>query len=95
MRLVIRPLAIQDIEDIWLYIADDSPGSADTMIDTFTDRFTFLQEQSHLGHACPELGENLRRLVVQSYCVFYTVTPGSIVIERVLHSSRDMDSLFS
>lgn len=93
-RLRLRPQAVADFDTIWLHIARDNPDAADRIIDHFTERFAALCEFPHLGVACPEIAENLRRLPARGYMIFYSVRADSLVIERVLHGARDIEAFF-
>ena len=45
----LSPLAERDLEEIWLYVAEDaSPANADRLIDAIVDRFDLLAEQPRL-----------------------------------------------
>jgi toxin ParE1/3/4 len=93
-RLRILPQAVADLDTIWLHIARDDPDAADGIIDHFTERFAALCDFPHLGAACPEIAENLRRTPTRGYVIFYSVTGQTLVIERVLHGARDIEALF-
>lgn len=47
-----------------------------------------------IGRPRPDLGTDLRSLVVGSYVIYYVPTDRSVEIVRVLHSARDTISLF-
>jgi toxin ParE1/3/4 len=91
----LSPLAEQDLEEIWSYIAEDaSPASADRLIDAIFDRFELLVEQPRIGRLRPEFGEDVRSFVVESYVVYYR--PASdVLIARVLHGRRDQTAAWS
>ena len=40
----------------------------------------------------PEAGANIRRVIVGSYLILYRVEESSIVVVRVLHTSRDVSA---
>ena len=44
-RVTRRPLAAEDIAEIWNYIADDSPVAADRWIDRLDAQFQLLATQ--------------------------------------------------
>lgn len=52
--------ARQDLDEIWLYIAEDSPAAADRFLDTLYERLVLLAGQPLLGRLRPELAPNLR-----------------------------------
>ena len=86
--------AEQDLDEIWLTIAEDSPNAAYRMIDRLTDSFVLLAGQPLIGRERPELAPNLRSFPVSSYMIFYRPITNGVGIARVLHGSRDIDALF-
>jgi toxin ParE1/3/4 len=87
--------ARDDLDEIWLYIAEDNPPAADDLLDTLYERFVLLAEQPFLGRARPELAPNLRSFPVGNYVIFYRPIDDGVEIARVLRGSRDIDALFS
>lgn len=59
-ELIIPDIVEQDLLDIWLYIADDSPQNADRFIDKLYEKAAKLSEFPGMGTLRPELAENLR-----------------------------------
>jgi toxin ParE1/3/4 len=89
MRHRLSVLAEQDLEEIWIYVADDaSPATADRLIDAIVDRFDLLGEQPALGRLRPEFGAGVRSFVVESYVIYYRAAE-EVLIARVLHAHRD------
>jgi toxin ParE1/3/4 len=89
-----RPQAEADLEEIWWYIAQDSPDAADVFLDQIEERCAVLAQFPLMGTAREDLLPSLRSLVVGSYVVFYLPVNGGIEIVRVLHGRRDLDALF-
>jgi toxin ParE1/3/4 len=86
--------ARQDLDEIWLYIAEDNPSAADGFLDTLYERFVLLAQQPFLGRARPELAPHLRSFPVGNYVIFYRPIDDGVEIARVLRGSRDIDALF-
>lgn len=93
-KIVRRPLALQDLDDIWDYIAQDNPQAADYFIDTVEEKCRILAEFTKLGTACDRLFPDLRVFVIGKYLLFYLPLDDGIEVVRVLHGSRDLESLF-
>jgi len=93
-RVRVRPLAEDDLANVWAYIATDDVDMADQFIDLLTSKFDMIANQPGIGKACPELAEDLRRNVVGNYLIFYSPDKNGIVIERVLHGARNLDLIF-
>jgi plasmid stabilization system protein ParE len=62
--IVKRPRALQDLAEIWAYIADDSPLYADTFAALIDSKFRALARQPSMGRLRIELGTDLRSFVV-------------------------------
>jgi toxin ParE1/3/4 len=87
--------AQRDLDDIWLYIAKDSPANADSFIDRLIDTATkVLSVIPRGGRICEELGEGIRSFPVESYIVFYKEADSSVDIVRILHGARDLGAAF-
>ena len=86
--------ATVDLDEIWLYIAQDNPEAADEFIGAFFSRFSNLAAMPKIGRAREELALSLRSFPVGRYVVFYRETEGGIEIVRVLHGARNFPPLF-
>lgn len=93
-RVLKRPQAEVDLDDLWWSIAQDNPDAADRVLDAIDDRCTLLAQFPRLGTSRDELLPGLRSSPVGSYLVFYLPLPDGIEVIRVLHGSRDLDRLF-
>lgn len=82
-------LAEQDLDEIWLHVAEDaSPSTADRLIDDIIDRFNLLAEQPRMGRLRPEFGEGVRSFTVENHVIYYR-HESEVLIARVLHGRRD------
>lgn len=93
-RILRRPLAAADIADIWDYIAEDSPAQADAWVDRLDSKLKLLANHPLMGRAREELFEGMRSLPIGRYVIFYVPLDDGIDLVRVLHSARDIDTLF-
>ncbi len=88
------PQAEEDLIEIWLRIALDSPFHADRFLDILDEKMRLLASSPRMARLRPELSEGLRGFPVDDYLVFYREADDGIEIVRVLHASRDIASLF-
>ena len=66
--VVISEAARSDLDDIWFYIASDSPINADRFLDRLVEVATGTIAVAPLsGREREELGDGLRSLPVESY----------------------------
>lgn len=88
------PQAQEDLLDIWVHIASDSPFHADRFLDLLHDKMRLLADTPGIGSQRAELSPGLRGLPVGNYVIFYRQVSMAIEIVRVLHGSRDIEALF-
>ena len=95
MRYRLSPLAEQDLEEIWSYVAEDaSHATADRLIDAITNRFELLVEQPRMGRLRPEFGEGVRSFTVENYVIYYR-HERDVWVARLLHGRRDQIAAWS
>jgi plasmid stabilization system protein ParE len=88
------PQADQDLLEIWLYIAEDSPVNADRYLDKINDTVNRLAEFSDMGIERPELAKALFSFPLDHYILYYRKIEQGIELVRVLHTSRDVGQFF-
>ena len=95
-RLLKRPQAEVDLEDIWWYIAQDNLQNADRFLDRVYEKCLILAEFPQMGVNQDELKTHLRSFAVGTYLIFYFPIEDGIDVVRVLQGARDIESfLFS
>jgi toxin ParE1/3/4 len=92
--VVIRPKALGDLAEIWVYIAEDSPRQADAFAAAIDREIRGLARHPLIGRARPELFTDLRSLPFRRYVIFYLPRKRGIEVVRVLHGARDLKPLF-
>ncbi len=93
-ELLIADQAQEDLLDIWLYIATDSPLAVDNFLDLLHEKCVTLCDSPEIGRARDELLPGLRCLPVKRYTIFYRISPAALEIVRVLSGYRDVASMF-
>lgn len=89
-RYRLSPLAELDLDEIWLYVAQDrSVDVASRLVDDITERFVLLASHPEAGRLREEITAGLRSFPVKNHIIYYRPEPGHILIARVLHGSRD------
>ena len=92
---IILPSAEVDLDEIWEYIARESPENADRFIDrVYQACQESLAFNPHMGRSREELAPALRSLILDEYVVFYRPAEHGVDVVRVLHGRRDIESLF-
>ncbi len=82
--------ARKDLLEIARYIARENPQRARSFVNELRQQCTLLVAQPRLGVARPDLAENLRQLPYERYLIFFSETDYGILVERVLHSARNL-----
>jgi toxin ParE1/3/4 len=93
-RVTRRPLAAVDILDVWDRIAEDSVAAADRWVDTLDEKLNLIATQPLMGRAREELAAKLRGFPFGRYVIYYVPIEDGIDVVRVLHSARDIDTIF-
>lgn len=90
----VSPEAREDLDEIWLYIAQDNPDAADKYIRVVVARFPMLASMPLMGRERAELSPRLRSFVVGLHVIFYRPFENGVEIARVLDGARDLPPLF-
>jgi len=93
-RYKISQLAEQDLEDIWVYLAQNNQIAADKQIAKILNRLPMLAQFPDLGKMGDDLPDQLRSFPIKPYIVFYIKLDDGIEVVRILHQSRDIDRQF-
>lgn len=92
--LFIAPAAERDLEEIARYIAADNPDRAATFVAEL--RALARSAADHPAHfpAREDLRRGLRVAIHGKYRLFFRDLPREVRIVRVIHSARDLRSIF-
>jgi toxin ParE1/3/4 len=93
-QVITSPEARADLLEIWLYIATENPDAADRVLSTINDKAQALLANPEMGRRREELAYSLRSTPSGSYLIFYRISDSNIEIVRVLHSARDIESIW-
>ena len=89
--------ALQDMEDIYNYIAIDLLAPENAMgqynriadeiltLDSFPERFRIMEFE-------PEKSMKLRRVLVDNYSIFYTIREDKVIVTDVLYTASDIEA---
>ena len=86
--------ALADINEIWLYIAQDSLQAADRVVNRIYEATLKLAEQPGMGHRHQDIGDDeLRVWSVYDYLIIYRLNSSPLEIVRVISGVRDIGRL--
>jgi toxin ParE1/3/4 len=94
MKVVVSDKADADLVQIYRHLCSQSSVGAESIAREIARKFRNLSDFPFIGRERSSLARGLRSVVVYPYVIFYTIEPNSIVIVRVLHGHRDIDSEF-
>ena len=87
--------ARNDLDDIWLYIAEDDPLAADRFIDRLIRKVAALADSPGTGRDRSELAIDLRSFPVGNFLIFYRPAVDAIEVIRIISGHRDLPPVFS
>lgn len=74
MRIVWSPLALERVEDIAQYIAEDKPSAAAEWVEGIFDTVERLSDFPESGRIVPEVGgRRIREVIFGAYRIIYSV----------------------
>jgi toxin ParE1/3/4 len=86
----------KDLQKVHSYIAEDSIGKANAVVDRILDAINILEKSPRAGRARPEYGPDVRTLTAHPFVVFYRLSEGGAVVDvlRVIDGRRDLGTVF-
>lgn len=70
----ISTAAVADLDELWLYVAEDNPVAADRYVDELTARCQLLGRNPEIGRPRDELADGLRSFSYRNHLIGLTVT---------------------
>jgi plasmid stabilization system protein ParE len=93
-RLLITESALADLDEIWLYIAQDSyPQYADAIIEKLFASFKLVQINPNMGAKRDDIGKGVRLFPVEKINIIYWLKDSSLEVLRVHHSALNSNIL--
>ncbi|MCC6546110.1 type II toxin-antitoxin system RelE/ParE family toxin [Candidatus Sumerlaeota bacterium] len=93
-RVRFSPEALDDLENIYDYIAAVNPAAALKIDQNLRAQIRAIGNNSGIGRYRQELSGQLRSLPKGNYVIFYSQKDSYIEIVRVLHGARDVEAMF-
>lgn len=94
MNVRFRPAAIDDLDNILIYIAKENTQAALNvvgLIETFC--LQTLSDNPHIGASRDEVVQGLRIFPVSSFLICYFVRDDHIDVARIVHGAQDYKKL--
>jgi toxin ParE1/3/4 len=93
-RLVVRPQALTDLDDIFDYIAEDSVDRAIAFVRKLYGQMETIAASPSMGRRRDALLPGLRSFPHGNYLIFYLPLDDGVDVVRVLNGARDLEALF-
>jgi toxin ParE1/3/4 len=94
MRIIVSAAADNDLMSICSYLHQQSPQAAESIAGAVDRCFQNMSSFPFSGSSRPELGQDVRSVLVLPYVIFYAVRSDQITVLRVLHGSRNIEAEF-
>jgi plasmid stabilization system protein ParE len=94
-RVRITQSAERDLEEIWSFIAADSPEEADKFIKQLETQAASLEPFPERCALIPEnefLGARYRHLLLGNYRIVFRLTGAVVLVMRIIHGARLLDA---
>ena len=91
-RLEYLPIAVADLDDIFIFVADNSPQAAMALLDRLDASIAGLESFPEMGVLAkpPRLArKGYRVLIVDDYLVFYVLLDDIVEIRRIVSGKRN------
>ena len=95
MTYRITRVAEADLDEIHDFIAKGSSRHAIQMLMRFESIFDLITDAPLAGTSRDELQPGIRSYPVGSYIIFYHVDDQFVIVDRVLHTKRDIEFIFN
>ena len=91
MELKYSENALDDLDKILKFIAEDSPARALTFIDNIKSKIELLTDFPGMGVSCQSKGilEDCRVMIFGSYLIFYSVYEEIILVLSIISAAED------
>ena len=87
----LSPDAVEDLQDIWDFVAFDNVNAANHLEDEFFNAFEKLARRPRMGHTRPDVTDrDVRFWPTGSYLIVYRQLPPTLQMVAVLHGARDV-----
>jgi len=93
-RPYFSPSSLRDLREILEHIALDKPGAALQYVEKLEEECWLLSRNPTVGTLRDDLYPQLRLWSVGNYVICFRAAADGVEIIRVVHGSRDFDSLF-
>lgn len=92
-RVELTRRADVDLQQIWVYIAEDNIAAADRLWEQLQSAIHLLSLNPYMGEAVGLRLVEIRQFSIRNYVMYFRPLPDGIRLLRVIHASRDVRAL--
>jgi addiction module RelE/StbE family toxin len=94
-NVVVLPSAVKDLDEIFKYLSMFYEATVRRMHEKIDEKISILEEFPFLYEEYQSTISDVpyRRIVIDDYLVFYTVSEATVEIHRILNAKRDVGNL--
>ncbi len=93
LRLHYSQRSRADLDEIWDYVADESPRNAEAVLDRIHTKIELLRMHPRAGHRRDDINRGSRCVNSDGYMIFYRVAGAILSVDRIVHHSRHLGRL--
>jgi len=86
--------AIQDLNELCDYIAQNQPQAAHRIFDNIRQRCKLLAQFPNMGKSYNRLSQDLKGALIEDYIIFYYPKQDGIDVVQIVGGCRDLEALF-
>ena len=92
-RWIVSKPALEDLNDVWSYVARKSghDETADRFVARIIGKFSILVSFPGIGRRADRVRKGSRAFPVEDYIIYYRISRGRIVVQRIIHGKRDQE----
>ena len=91
---ILSPAAAEDLDSIWLFIAEDNLDAAERVVVELENACSRLAANPHLGHVREDLADpSFRFWPVRSYLIVHRQAAKPLQVVRFWHGARGVPNL--
>lgn len=93
-RYILSPAAVEDLDSIWLFIAEDNLDAAERVVAELEEACSRLAANPNIGHVREDLADSSFRFwPVRSYLIVYRPATKPLQVVRFWHGARGVPNL--
>jgi plasmid stabilization system protein ParE len=89
-RPVLSDRALDDLADIYEYIATENPVAAERLVEAITTKISDLANAGNRGVARENIAEGLGAFPFKQRCIYYRIVGNEFYVLRILHGKQDV-----